>query len=164
MFTDPQIEERTAQHYAGIRVQVPVQEFQVIIPQLIDEVVSWLGAYDITPDGPPLMRFHVINMDGKMDVELGVRVATVVSGDDRISAGIIPAGRYATLIYTGVENGIASNAALIDWAMRQGLVWDRWDTPDGDAFGARVEFYLTEPEDEPDPAQWETEVAIRLAE
>lgn len=164
MFTDPQIEERTAQHYAGIRVQVPVQEFQVIIPQLIDEVVSWLGAYDITPDGPPLMRFHVINMDGKMDVELGVRVATVVSGDDRISAGIIPAGRYATLIYTGVENGIASNAALIDWAMRQGLVWDRWDTPEGDAFGARVEFYLTEPEDEPDPAQWETEVAIRLAE
>jgi len=164
VFTDPQIEERTAQHYAGIRVQVPVQEFQVIIPQLIDEVVSWLGAYDITPDGPPLMRFHVINMDGKMDVELGVRVATVVSGDDRISAGIIPAGRYATLIYTGVENGIASNAALIDWAMRQGLVWDRWDTPDGDAFGARVEFYLTEPEDEPDPAQWETEVAIRLAE
>lgn len=164
MFTDPQIEERTAQHYAGIRVQVPVQEFQVIIPQLIDEVVSWLGAYDITPDGPPLMRFHVINMDGKMDVELGVRVATVVSGDDRISAGVIPAGRYATLIYTGVENGIASNAALIDWAMQQGLVWDRWDTPDGDAFGARVEFYLTEPEDEPDPAQWETEVAIRLAE
>jgi len=164
VFTDPQIEERTAQHYAGIRVQVPVQEFQVIIPQLIDEVVSWLGAYDITPDGPPLMRFHVINMDGKMDVELGVRVATVVSGDDRISAGVIPAGRYATLIYTGVENGIASNAALIDWAMRQGLVWDRWDTPDGDAFGARVEFYLTEPEDEPDPAQWETEVAIRLAE
>jgi len=164
VFTDPQIEERTAQHYAGIRVQVPVQEFQVIIPQLIDEVVSWLGAYDITPDGPPLMRFHVINMDGKMDVELGVRVATVVSGDDRISAGVIPAGRYATLIYTGVENGIASNAALIDWAMRQGLVWDRWDTPEGDAFGARVEFYLTEPEDEPDPAQWETEVAIRLAE
>ncbi len=164
MFTDPQIEERTAQHYAGIRVQVPVEEFQVIIPQLIDEVFSWLGAYDITPDGPPLMRFHVINMEGKMDVELGVRVATMVSGDDRVSAGIIPAGRYATLIYTGVENGIASNAALIDWAMRQGLVWDRWDTPEGDAFGARVEFYLTGPEDNPDPAQWETEVAIRLAE
>jgi hypothetical protein len=40
----------------------------------------------------------------------------------------------------------------------------RWDVENGDAFAARVEFYLTDPADEPDQEKWETEVAIRLRE
>ena len=34
----------------------------------------------------------------------------------------------------------------------------------GDAFGARLESFLTNPDEEPDRAKWETEVAIRLAD
>ena len=34
----------------------------------------------------------------------------------------------------------------------------------GDAFGSRVEFFITDPDDEPDPKKWETQVAIRLAD
>jgi hypothetical protein len=40
----------------------------------------------------------------------------------------------------------------------------RWADPHGDAFGSRYESYLTDPGEEPDPARWQTEVAIRLAE
>jgi hypothetical protein len=79
-----------------------------------------------------------------------------------VAAEVLPAGRYAALIYRGVQNGIAGNAALLAWGAAQGLQWDQWSTPQGDAFGGRVEFFLTEPDVEPDPAQWETEVAIRL--
>ena len=78
--------------------------------------------------------------------------------------GVIPAGRYASLIYTGIMNGIPANKALLDWGAEQGLVWDTYVSDHGDGFGARYESYLTDPADEPDMAKWETEVAIRLAD
>jgi len=68
------------------------------------------------------------------------------------------------LIYTGIMNGVAGNKALLDWGAQHGLAWDSWTTDAGDAFGARYESFLTEPDDEPDMAKWETEVAIRLAD
>lgn len=103
-------------------------------------------------------------MMAQLDIELGVPVARAVPGDDRICADVLPAGRYATLVYTDVRLGIEANAALLDWGARQGLVWDSWATENGEAFGARLESFLTDPQDESDPARWETEVAIRLAD
>jgi effector-binding domain-containing protein len=163
MITEPKIEERAAQHYVGIRTQVPHSAFPQIIPQHLDELFAWLGERGVEPAGAPFMRYHVIDMEGDMDVELGVPVAAAVPGDGRVAAGVLPAGRYAALVYSGLD-GIAGNAALIGWARREGLEWDRWDDPNGDAFRARVEHYLTDPAEEPDAEKWETEVAIKLAD
>ena len=135
-----------------------------LIPRLLGEVFAWLEKQGVAPAGAPFIRYHVIDMEAKLDIELGVPVASAVAGDGRISAGVLPAGRYAALIYTGVENGIPANGALLDWGAEQGLVWDTFAAENGDGFGARIESYLTDPDDEPDPAKWETEVAIRLAD
>jgi len=164
MFTQPRIEERKAQPYIGIRTQVPMQELSNTISPLLDEVFAWAEQQGIASVGAPFIRYHVINMEGLMDVEIGVPVATPVSGNGRVSQDVLPAGRYAALIYTGIENGIQGNAALLDWGAKEGLVWDRWEAENGDGFGARVEFFLTDPADEPNPSKWETEVAIRLAD
>jgi effector-binding domain-containing protein len=110
------------------------------------------------------MRYHVINMAAKMDVELGVPVDGALPGNGRVKAETLPAGRYASLIYQDVKRGVEANGALLRWGAEQGLQWDRWQTPEGDAFGGRIERYLTDPEHEPDPAKWETEVAIRLVD
>jgi effector-binding domain-containing protein len=40
-------------------------------------------------------------MEAKMEIDVGVPVATTVTGDGRVTAEILPAGRYATLIYNG---------------------------------------------------------------
>ncbi|HEU5090153.1 MAG TPA: GyrI-like domain-containing protein [Roseiflexaceae bacterium] len=162
--TPPTIDERAPQPYAGIRTQVSHREFPTIIPKLLDETFGWLAQQAIAPAGAPFMRYHVIDMDGLMDVELGVPVAEPVAGNGRVGAGVLPAGRYASLIYTGVENGIAGNAMLIGWARDQGLRWDQFDSPHGDGFVSRYEVFLTGPDDDPDPANWDTEVAIKLAE
>lgn len=156
---EPKLDQREPQHYVGIRTQVSHTEFPKIIPEYIDELFGWLGQRGIAPAGPPLMRYYVINMPGRMDVELGIPVATPVQGDDRVKPGIIPAGRYASLIYTGLD-GVPGNAALIGWAQENGIEWDRWDDPSGDAFRSRVEYFLTGPDDNPDPDTWESEVTI----
>jgi effector-binding domain-containing protein len=165
IITEPKLEDRKAQHYAGIRTQITMKEMSKgVVPRLLGEVFTWLEKQDVAPAGAPFMRYYVINMAEKLDIELGWPVASSLEGNDHIRAGMLPAGRYASLVYTGVRNGIKGNKALLDWGAEQGLVWDRWEEPNGDAFGARIESYLTDPKDEPDMAKWETEVAIRLAD
>jgi effector-binding domain-containing protein len=164
MITEPKLEDRNAWPYVARRTKATMNELGTVIPQQLGEVFAWLGQRGTTPAGPPFIRYRVIDMEAQLDIELGVPVAPAVAGDDRISGDVLPAGRYATLIYTDVRRGIEANAALLEWGARQGLVWDSWPTQDGDAFGARVEFYLTDPQEEPNPAKWETEVAIRLAD
>jgi effector-binding domain-containing protein len=162
--TEPKLEDRNEQHYVGIRTEVPMRQLPEVIPQLLGEVFAWLGKQGIAPASAPFIRYHVINMESKMDIEMGVPVASALSGDGRISAGVLPAGRYASLVYTGVRNGIKANKALLDWAAEKDIVWDRWEAKNGDGFGARLESYLTDPAEEPDQAKWETEVAIKVAD
>jgi len=79
-----------------------------------------------------------------------------------VKAGVLPAGRYASLIYSG--GGISGNRALIEWVRLQGLDFDRWDTEQGDNFRSRYETYLTDPAVEPRKSKWQIEVAIKLAD
>ncbi|HUS16532.1 MAG TPA: GyrI-like domain-containing protein [Chloroflexia bacterium] len=160
----PAIEDRPAQPYAGIRTQVPMAELPTVIPQLLGQVFAGLARRGVPPDGPPFCRFHVIDMAGQMDVEMGVPVAAPLADGEGLAAGQLPAGRYAVLTYVDVARGIEANKALLDWGAAQGLHWDQRETPAGDAFGGRYESFLTGPADSPDPAHWQTEVAIRLAD
>ncbi|WP_255553184.1 GyrI-like domain-containing protein [Ktedonobacter sp. SOSP1-52] len=162
--TEPKSEDRMAQPYMGMRTRIPMQELGVVIPQYIGEVFAFLGKQGVAPVHAPFVRYHVINMPEMLDIEVGIPVASPLPDEDRIHGGVLPAGRYASLVYTGIENGIQANAALMEWGARHGLVWDSRETKDGEAFGSRFESFLTDPEKQPDQGKWETEVAIRLAE
>jgi effector-binding domain-containing protein len=163
MISKPKLDNRAEQPYVGIRTQVPASQFKKIIPQFLNELFGWLDKQGVAPAGAPFMRYHIIDMAGKMDVELGVPVASPMQGNERIIPGVIPAGRYASLVYSGVT-GIAGNKALIEWARKNNIAWDRWDDPNGDAFRSRIEYFLTDPAEQPDRKKWETEVAIKIAE
>ncbi len=97
-----------------------------------------------------------------MDIEAGIPVAAPHPGDERVTPGALPAGRYASLIYSG--HGLTGNKALVEWAAAHGIVWDRWEDAHGDAFRARTETFLTDPKVEPRKTRWEIEVAIKLAD
>jgi effector-binding domain-containing protein len=167
MISRPKVEERTEQPYVARRTQATMHELGTVIPQLLGEVFAWLGTQGAAPAGAPFIRYLVINMAAQLDIEVGVPVASAMSGDDRICAGVLPAGRYASLVYTGPYDGnglVEANAALLAWGTEQGVVWDTWAAENGEGFGARLESYLTNPNEEPDPTKWETEVAIRVAD
>lgn len=163
-FTEPKIEQRGERPYVGIRAQVPLQMLEPAIPQFVDEVAAWLAQQGIEATGAPLIRYHVIDMDTELDITVGFPVSAAPKGDERIVAETLPAGRYAALIFTGVENGVRGNGALIGWIAEQGLQMDRRSDDEGEAFGGRVEYMLDGPDDDPNPSNWKTEVAIRLAD
>lgn len=166
--TEPKLEDRAALPYAGIRSQVAMDDFPNIIPQQVDEVAGWLEQQGVAPAGAPIIRYHacptVMEGEAMLDVTIGFPVASALAGDERVTAGTLPAGRYASLVFTGVENGVPGNGMLIDWAKAQGIRWDSWDVPDGEGFAGRVEHMIDGPEDDPDPSNWRTEVSIRLAD
>jgi len=80
-----------------------------------------------------------------------------------VLAGVLPAGRYASLVHRGpYEQLYDANGALFGWIKEQGLKIDVTESAEGERFGCRLEIYLTDPAVEKDPQKWETEVAIRL--
>ena len=92
-------------------------------------------------------------------------VGAAVDGDAGVVSGVLPAGRYATLTHVGHPSELAeATKALLDWAARQGLSWDMTPADGGERWGARLEIYLTDPEQEPDMSKWHTRLAFRLAD
>ena len=162
---EPQIQERAAQHYAGIRVTVTMDGISGAVDEAFPELFGWLASMGIAAGGPPFIRYLVIDMAAGLQLELGVPVDAPVAGSGRVRPGVLPGGRYAVLRHTGPYDGlVASNAALQQWAREHRVEFDTWDTPDGSAWRARVEHYLTDPAKEPDPAKWEVDVAYLTSE
>lgn len=160
----PVVAERPAQPYVAIRAQVTMQTMDDILPPLQPQVFAWLRERDIPAAGPPFWKYNVIDMDRVLEVEVGVPVAAPVAGDDRVLAGVLPGGRYATVRYTGHPDGlIGVIASLREWASQEDLTWDMTNTPDGEQWAARLEIYETDPADEPDMTKWTTQLAFRLS-
>jgi effector-binding domain-containing protein len=164
MITEPQVEYRDEQNYVGIRTRAAIPELPTVIPQLHSQVYARLREQGVDPSGPPFIRYYVIDMVGELDIELGVPIDSALPGEGRVQAGVLPAGRYATLIYTGDYPGlVGATAALLQWADDNGIVWQTSASGADVEWGARVEFYLTDPAEESDPAKWETELAFLVA-
>jgi effector-binding domain-containing protein len=158
----PKIDKRSKQTYMGIRTIAPFKGMSKEITRIADQLNEWVDANKVKTSGPPFLRYHVIDMRGFMDISYCVPVKKVLPDDGEVKADFIPAGRYASLIYSG--GGISGNRALIEWVRAQGLDFDRWDTEQGDNFRGRYETYLTDPKIEPRKSRWQIEVAIKLAE
>jgi effector-binding domain-containing protein len=154
---------RTEQPYVAIRATVTMGEIEALGRRL-GEVFGWLDSHGLTPAGPPFFKYNVIDMARELEMEAGVPVATATSGEGQIVAGVLPAGRYATLTHVGHPSELmAATKALLDWAAEQGLTWDVTPGEDGDRWACRLENYLTDPDQEPDMSKWVTQLAFKLA-
>jgi effector-binding domain-containing protein len=163
MNDEPQISERAPVTYAGLPVTVTMASFASAADAGFPELFGWLGEHGIEPVGPPLIRYHVIDMEADLEIEFGVPVAAAVPDDGRVRTGVVPGGRFVTLLHTGPYDGlIGANAALQDWSGRQGISLQSSDH--GRQWRARVEHYLTDPAAEPDTARWQTEVAYLIGD
>jgi effector-binding domain-containing protein len=156
----PELADRAEQHYAAIPARVTMSSIAGVIDQAFPEVFGYLAEHAVAPAGPPFIRYLVIDMEHELRIEIGVPTGAPVTGRGRVRPGVLPAGRYAVLRHTGpYDRLVASNAALQEWAQENGVALDCWQAPDGLAWRARVEHYLTDPSAEPDPAKWQVDVA-----
>jgi effector-binding domain-containing protein len=155
----PTIETRVDQPYAAIPVSVRMEELGSVVPPLTGQVFDWLAAQGMAAAGPPFWRYLVVDMENKLELETGVPVASRVEGDGEIRTGVLPAGRYATVVHKGhPDTLLTATRDLLQWASARGLEWDA----DGNRWGCRLEEYLSDPAEVPDMSEWQTRLAFRL--
>jgi effector-binding domain-containing protein len=157
---DAKIDYREETPTLGIRITTPFRGMFAQVDKLRKELANWFAVQGIAPQGLPFLRYYVIDMEGDMEIEYGFCVTEPLIGDERVQAGALPAGRYASLIYSG--SGLQGNKALIQYIRDNDLPVDRWDDPKGDAFRCRYEMYMTDPKVEPRKTKWDIEVAFKL--
>ena len=164
MLSQPKIVKKPDQPFAAIRISVDRNDIPSKAPPLIGQVAGWLGAQGAAPVGAPFFSYLAMPDDGPMVMEVGFPTATKLVGDDRVQTGVIPAGRFASLVYTGPYDGVyEANVALGQWLAGQGVP-HQMPRGAGDYDKALLEIYYTDPQQEPDPLKWETEVAFRLGD
>ena len=165
MLTKPKLIHRREQPYVAIRTKVPIP-FGALLPPMWDEVHAWLVSRNLAAAGAPFIRYLTTDMETRLDIEVGFPVAAAVTGDGRISAGILPAGRYAVLEYTGPYEGdgvFKANVAMMEWAKEKDIVWYTSTKDNVEWWGTRLEIYLTSPASEPDSNKWQTQLAFLVA-
>jgi effector-binding domain-containing protein len=162
--TGPAVVYREAQPYVGVRASVTMTALAEVAHR-IPELLAWVGARGQSPAGPPFFRYLVIDMNAKLEVEVGVPVTAALADDGDVRGGALPAGRYATVTHVGAPNTLVeATRSLLDWAAEQGLNWDMVAEGSEERWGCRIESYLTDPRLEPDTKKWQTELGFRLAD
>ena len=160
----PSIVERPDQPYFAVPSTVTMQTIAGAVDRL-PALVLWAASRGIQPAGPPFLKYDVIDMAGALEVRVGFPLAEAATGEGEIAPGVLPAGRYVSVVHTGHPASLAgATRDLLDWAAAEGLRWDMTTTDAGEAWGARLEVFLTDPRVEPDPDKWQTELLFRLAD
>jgi effector-binding domain-containing protein len=162
MVTEPGIESRKKQHYAAIRMAVPIP-FGPYLQPAWSEVHDWLKMKEIKPSGPAVIRYLTTDMSKRLDIDVGFTIDKTAKGDDRVTVGFLPAGRYATLLYTGPYEGdgiFKATVALLDWAKENKIAWNTTMKKGVEWWNGRTEFYFSDPATETDPKKFKTELAF----
>jgi effector-binding domain-containing protein len=160
---EPTVELRTEQPYVAIPIQVTLKDWaQTTV--LLPEIYDWLNKKDIEPSGEPFYRYWCIGSeDAEFSLEVGVPIARMVAGDERVVASFIPGGSYAIAVHQGHPDQLEiSLKQLEEWTKKEELDIDkRWEADD-EIWNGRFEYYLTDPELEPDLHKWQIEIAFLL--
>ena len=145
-----EIKEHPAQPTLTIRTRTTIQDLPRLLGESYGTIGQYLGMQGKTPSGAPFAAYHNIDMQN-LDVEIGFPVATPVPGKDNIQAGEMPAGKYASCLFTGPYSEMeAVYAALTQFIQEQGY----------QATGIAYEIYLN-PTDTP-PEALQTQIQFPL--
>ena len=163
MLSDPKIITRPARPFAAIQLDVARMDIPQQAPPLIGEVAGWIARQSAAPVGAPFFSYLRMYGESMLDMEAGFFTSRLLEPDDRVSTGVLPGGRYATLRYTGPYDRLyEAHMALGEWLGSQGF--DPMPQSAARYDHVRLEHYESDPADEPDPAKWITDVAFRVGD
>lgn len=140
---------RTAdQPTAVVRERVPMANLTDFFGRAFEAVMAATQAQNASSIGPPFAMYHGMPTD-TVDVEAGFPVTPDFSASGEVISGLLPASDALEAVHKGPYDTLERTYALILERMSaEGM------TPSDTMW----EFYLSDPEKEPDPAKWQTRV------
>lgn len=155
------IVEKQDRPYAGIRLHTPFPGMFAVATRALKDLRAWSKANGLEDEGPYFLRYYHCDMNEIMEIEAGVLIGRAPSDNPQIKAGLLPGGRYASLIYRG--NGLRGNQALMQWGRDTGTAFEPIDPAQAESYVCRYEAYLTDYRIEPRKLLWDVELSIKIA-
>ncbi len=170
---EPRIEDRGAQRYLAIPASGVVDDFASAADSCFPELFIQINEHAVKPAGPPFIRYRVFDRKGRFEIECCVPVESHTPAVEPLHSDSLPAGRYAVWLHRGAYRATSpewqghdlsvAHENLRQWAAENGIRWQGRDRGHGPELTASVERYLVGPPSEPDPANWQTELAYLIA-
>ena len=154
------IVEKQDRPYAGIRLRTPFPGMFAVATRALKDLRAWSKANGLAEDGPYFLRYYHCDMNEIMDIEAGVVTGAAPPDHPHIKPGLLPGGRYASLVYRG--NGLRGNQALMKWGRDTGTPFEAIDPALSESYACRYEAYLTDYRVEPRKLLWDVELSIKI--
>lgn len=139
----------TEQPTAVVRANVPAEDLGSWIGVAHHLVARYLRCHGVKPAGPPFARVAVV--DSAAAVEAGFPVNLAIDGDGEVEPSTLPGGRAAVTTHRGHYEQLEAVVAMLEaWASSHGRA----------PAGPHWEIYETDPNIEPDPRRWRTQVVV----
>jgi AraC family transcriptional regulator len=140
--------ELSAQPALFVRLKTARHELSSAIAQGVGKVYMHAQKAGLALAGHPFTRYQSAG-PGLLTIEVGFRFTDAVAGEDEVEAGELPGGPTVVAVHGGPYDQLTETyAAMERWMELEGL------RPGG----APWEYYVTDPAEHPDPADWRTEV------
>jgi effector-binding domain-containing protein len=151
--TNIKITEHPEQMTAVVRERVPMAELTGFFSRAFEQTLRVLREQGVHAVGAPFGKYYG-QPDTTVDVEAGFPVSETIAPVGEVVPGVLPGGSMVETTYVGPYDTMDSAySALERYFAENGLV-------QGDVMW---ESYLTDPEEEPDPAKWETRISWPVA-
>lgn len=143
-----QQEIRREQLVASTLLLVTPDEIGSSLERALPSIWNYLQDLEIPPAGAPFTRYHDVQED-QVRIEVGMPVPEAFPGDDSVESRLLPGGLTANTWHIGPYDRLKEAYQAIEaWMQDNGY----------EPGGAPWEVYHTDPGEEPDPANWRTEV------
>ena len=148
------IEEKTLTPQLALTVErtISVSEVQQTLADIFPRVFSYCSATGVPMAGPPFTRYLQMSR-GSMTIQAGIAVAAAAEPKDDMALTELPGGEAIVAIHTGPYDTLSETYGELEAWLRSK------DKRAADAW----EIYLTDPAAVPDPAQWQTQIVMRVA-
>jgi effector-binding domain-containing protein len=140
--------ELKAQHILFVRLRPARHELAQAIGTGVGKVYTYAQQAGIALAGHPFTRYLSAG-PGLLTIHIGFHVAAATTGRDDVEAGQLPAGAAIVAVHGGAYDQLSETYASAErWMDENGL--RPADAP--------WEWYVTDPAEHPDPADWRTHV------
>lgn len=146
--TEIHIIEHQEQPTAGVRETVPMTELTDFFSRAFTATMEALQAQGVQPAGPPFGKYYGTPTD-VVDVEAGFPVAVAIQPSGNVIPGTLPGGKVVEAVHVGPYDTMETTYAEV-----QRYLADAHLTP----ASVMWECYLSDPETEPNSAEWRTQV------
>ena len=143
----------TAQPVLFVRLETARHEMPQAIAQGVGKVFVHAQQSGIALAGHPFTRYTSMG-PGLISIEVGFRVAASAHGNGEVQSGELPGGPAAVAVHGGPYDQLHETYAATERWMAQHAARPA---------AAPWEYYVTDPAEHPDPADWRTEVFWPIA-